>query len=135
MNAIANELFLDVAAHLANRAGPKSNYYLNWAKKEWNWFKHSGMIDSKHLINDGLDNVTCQNNGGTVWSYNQGVILGGLTELSRATHDNSYIHTAKQIADAAIKNLTDSNGILHDVCEPDCGADGSVSITRNPILR
>jgi hypothetical protein len=32
---------------------------------------------------------------------------------------------AKLIADAAIQNLTDSNGILLDSCEPDCGADGS----------
>ena len=83
------------------------------------------MINSKHLINDGLTNDTCQNNGETIWSYNQGVILGGLTELSKATNDQSYITTAKQIADAAIANLTDSNGILHDVCEPDCGPDGS----------
>lgn len=125
VNAIANELFLDVAAHLANRAGSKSGYYLDWAKKEWDWFKSSGMINAQHTINDGLNITTCQNNGGTVWSYNQGVILGGLTELSRATKDNSYINTAKQIADAAIVNLTDANGILHDPCEPDCGADGS----------
>jgi len=48
-----------------------------------------------------------------------------LTELSRTTKDDSYITVAKQIADAAIANLTDANGILHDVCEPDCGADGS----------
>lgn len=125
VNAIANELFLDVAAHLANRAGAKSDYYLDWAKKEWRWFKRSGMINSQNLINDGLDNATCQNNGGTVWSYNQGVILGGLTELNRATNDESYITTAKLIADAAIESLTDSNGILHDPCEPNCGADGS----------
>ncbi|KAK3625495.1 hypothetical protein LTR56_020395 [Elasticomyces elasticus] len=96
VNAIANELFLDVAAHLANRGGSKSSYYLSWAKKQWAWFQSS----------------------------DQGVILGGLTELSKATHDNSYITTAKQIADAAIANLT-VNGILHDPCEPDCGADGS----------
>ncbi|KAK3712636.1 hypothetical protein LTR37_009079 [Vermiconidia calcicola] len=122
---LANELFLDVAAHLANRVDPKAEYYLDWAKKEWNWFKGSGMINAEHLINDGLENVTCKNNGGTVWSYNQGVVLGGLTELSRSTQDKSYIKVAKRIADAAIGNLTDSNGILHDVCEPDCGADGS----------
>ena len=124
VNAIANELFLDVAAHLANRAGGKSSYYLDWAKKEWAWFQKSGMINAQNNINDGLNSTTCQNNGGTVWSYNQGVILGGLTELSRATGDRSYIKTAKLIADAAIKNLTDSDGILHDPCEPDCGADG-----------
>ncbi|KAK5691818.1 hypothetical protein LTR17_025529 [Elasticomyces elasticus] len=124
VNAIANELFLDVAAHLANRRGSKSSYYLSWAKKQWAWFQSSGMINAQHTINDGLNITTCKNNGGTVWSYNQAVILGGLTELSKATHDNSYVTTAKQIADAAIANLT-VNGILHDPCEPDCGADGS----------
>ncbi|TKA27766.1 hypothetical protein B0A50_04867 [Salinomyces thailandicus] len=123
VNAIANELFLDVAAHLANRATEKS-YYLSWAKKQWAWFQKSGMINAQHTINDGLDINTCENNGGTVWSYNQGVILGGLSELTRATKDNSYTVTAKQIADAAIAALTDANGVLHDPCEPDCGADG-----------
>ncbi|KAK5693641.1 hypothetical protein LTR97_010210 [Elasticomyces elasticus] len=112
VNAIANELFLDVAAHLANRGGSKSSYYLSWAKKQWTWFQSSGMINAQHTINDGLNITTCKNNGGTVWSYNQGVIFGGLTELSKATHDNSYITTAKKIADAAIANLT-VNGILH----------------------
>ncbi|WPH03688.1 Hypothetical protein R9X50_00657100 [Acrodontium crateriforme] len=123
VNAIANELFLDVAAHLANRSGRSSAYYLSWAQKEWTWFKNSGMINSEYTINDGLDN-SCKNNGGTVWSYNQGVILGGLTELSRATNDAQYIDEAKKIADAAIAALT-TNGILHDPCEPNCGADGS----------
>ncbi|KXL50569.1 glycoside hydrolase family 76 protein [Acidomyces richmondensis BFW] len=123
VNAIANELFLDVAAHLANRAGPRSSYYLKYAEEEWNWFYNSGMINSQHLINDGLTS-TCQNNGETIWSYNQGVILGGLTELSKATKNSSYITIAKQIGDAAIANLT-RDGILHDVCEPNCGADGS----------
>jgi predicted alpha-1,6-mannanase (GH76 family) len=142
VNAIANELFLDVAAHLANRAPVRSKYYLDYALREWTWFQKSGMINAQHTINDGLNLATCRNNGGTVWSYNQGmysrvnhgngtqltragVILGGLTELSRATSDASYIATAKVIADAAIHALTDANGILHDVCEPNCGADGS----------
>lgn len=58
---------MDVAAHLANRAGPKSEYYLDYAQKEWQWFQSSGLIDSKNLINDGLTNDTCENNGGTVW--------------------------------------------------------------------
>lgn len=58
-------------------------------------------------------------------SYNQGVILGALSELYKATKDTSYTTTAKKIADAGISKLTDSNGILHDPCEPDCGGDGS----------
>ncbi|KAF2769839.1 Six-hairpin glycosidase [Teratosphaeria nubilosa] len=124
VNSIANELFLDVAAHLANRVASKSEYYLGWAKEEWRWFQKSGLINDQHTINDGLDDSTCKNNKGTVWSYNQGVILGGLTELARATKDNSYITTAKQIADAAIAALA-PDGILHDPCEPNCGGDGS----------
>ena len=54
-NAIANELFLTVVASLANRTiGSTSAAYLAWARKEWTWFKASGMINSHNLINDGL---------------------------------------------------------------------------------
>ena len=121
--AIANELFLTVAAQLANRASNKE-YYLDWALKEWDWFQGTGMINEDYNINDGIDLTTCQNNNGLVWSYNQGVILGGLLELYKAAPDESYLTMAERIALAAIKSLSDSNGILHDPCEPDCGGDG-----------
>ena len=123
-NAIANELFLSVAAELAGRTtGTAQADDLNWARREWTWFSGSGMINSNNLINDGL-NSSCQNNGKTVWSYNQGVILGGLTALAKDTKDNSLLQPAQSIAQAAISNLTDANGILHDACEPNCGQDG-----------
>jgi predicted alpha-1,6-mannanase (GH76 family) len=125
-NAIANELFLSVAAHLANRTTDPAlrSKYIAWAQREWTWFQHSGMIEPNHLINDGLKD--CQNNHGTEWSYNQGVILGGLVELSRvrgAHPDLADLHEAKQIAFAAMRKLSDKNGVLHDVCEPKCGGD------------
>ena len=125
-NAIANELFLSVATGLAAHAtnGTDRSTYLGWAQREWTWFQGSGMINGQNLINDGLDTPTCKNNGQTVWSYNQGVILGGLTQLSQLTHNTSLVPAAQSIANAAISNLTDSNGILHDVCEPNCGGDG-----------
>ena len=123
-NAIANELFLSVAANLAARTtGAEQASNLAWAKKEWAWFSASGMINSQNLINDGL-NSSCQNNGQTTWSYNQGVILGGLAALSRDTGDQSLSQQAQTIALSAIAHLSDANGILHDVCEPKCGADG-----------
>jgi predicted alpha-1,6-mannanase (GH76 family) len=125
-NAIANELFLSAAAHLATRVDhADSAYYLDWAQREWTWFQQSGMINNQYNINDGLTLDTCKNNGGTVWSYNQGVILGGLVELNKASPDASYIDTAHAIATAAIAKLSDANGVLHDPCEPNCGADGS----------
>lgn len=125
VNAIANELYLSVAAHLANRAtGYDQPDYLTIAEDQWSWFQGTGMINAQGTINDGLTS-SCKNNGGTVWSYNQGVILGGLVELSKATGDSNYLSTAKSIATAAIKALSDSNGILHDPCEPNCGTDGA----------
>ena len=125
--AIENSLFLTVAAQLANRTSRKESrkeYYLHWARKEWDWFQRTGMINANYNINNGIDLVTCRNDNGLVWSYNQGVILGGLLELHRAAPDKAYLIMAKRIALAAITHLSDSNGILHDPCEPNCGADG-----------
>jgi predicted alpha-1,6-mannanase (GH76 family) len=124
VNAIANELYLSVGAHLANRVSSNKNYYLDLATQQWTWFQKSGMINSKNLINDGLTSA-CKNNGETVWSYNQGVILGALNELSTATGNKTYLSTATSIANAAITALSDSNKVLHDPCEPNCGGDGS----------
>lgn len=131
-NAIANELFLSVAAHLANRHTSKRAFYLQWANKEWSWFAQSGMINSQSLINDGLTittgnngTSTCKNNGQNVWSYNQGVVLGGLVELSKGSQNPALLRTASEIATAAIQALADQKGVLHDPCEPKCGADGT----------
>jgi predicted alpha-1,6-mannanase (GH76 family) len=131
-NAIANELFLSVAAHLANRtSGSARNQYVGWGKREWKWFHASGMINANGLINDGLRRSTgeiatsgCINNGRTTWTYNQGVVLGGLAALAAADHDPDLEVAAQNIATAAITQLSDANGILHDPCEPKCGADG-----------
>jgi predicted alpha-1,6-mannanase (GH76 family) len=124
-NAIANELFLSVAAHLANRVtdSDAQAQALAWAQIEWAWFSQSGMINGDNLINDGLDG-NCQNNRRTAWSYNQGVVLAGLIELYQQDQDPSEAETAQTIALATIDRLTDANGILHDPCEPSCGRDG-----------
>lgn len=121
--AIENALFLTLAAQLANRAA-NEEYYIQWALKQWAWFQQTGMINSQYNINNGIDPITCQNDGGTIWTYNQGVILGGLVELNKAAPDATYLEMAEKIALAALEKLGDSNSILHEPCEPDCGADG-----------
>jgi len=120
-NAIANELFLSVAAKLANRtSGDTSGGYLAWAQKEWTWFLASGMINASGLINDGLNSsnpAACTNNNGIVWSYNQGVILGGLVELAKAASDPTLLAHAQSIANAVLSpnsGMLTSNGILVD---------------------
>lgn len=125
-NAIANELFLSVAAHLASRSSNANEraQFVAWAQKEWAWFSNSGMINTQGLINDGLDLTTCKNNQQNTWSYNQGVILGGLTELNKVAPNATLPAAAQSIAAAALTYLTDANGVLHDTCEPNCGGDG-----------
>ncbi|KAF2397706.1 Six-hairpin glycosidase [Trichodelitschia bisporula] len=121
--AISNELFLHLAASLANRK-PNGDYYLAWAQRQWDWFGQSGLINSENLINDGINITTCKNNGQEVWSYNQGVILGALVELHTAAPDARLLTRARQIATAAMRKLSDRNGILHDPREPNLGGDG-----------
>lgn len=130
-NAIANELFFSIAARLANRDASNDRQYLDWANKEWKWFQRSGMINAQGLINDGLGTskgetsaTECQNNKQNTWSYNQGVILDGFVELSKLNSDPEILATANRIATAAITLLADSKGVMHDVCEPNCGDDG-----------
>ena len=127
-NAIENELFLDVAASLANREDDAAQRAddLGWAKEEWVWFSGTGMINGDHLINDGLDSSDpkhCTNNGRNTWTYNQGVILGALVELNRAAPDAGLIQTAHEIALAAISHLADEHGILRENGNAHTGGD------------
>ncbi|KAJ6098829.1 hypothetical protein N7467_000364 [Penicillium canescens] len=124
VNSITNEVFLSVAAHLANRVPDRKEYYVRWAQKEWDWFTSQGFIGENGTINDGLLE-NCQNNGATVWSYNQGVVLGGLVELNRAAPNDTLLPSANKIAKAAIKTLADSNMVIHEFCEPQCLPDGT----------
>ncbi|GHO70815.1 hypothetical protein KSC_097070 [Ktedonobacter sp. SOSP1-52] len=124
-NAIPNELFLALATKLHQRTSGDSGSgsYIDWANREWSWFNSSGMINGSNLVNDGLDS-SCHNNGQTTWTYNQGVILGGLTDMYKITNNSSYLSKAEAIADAATGTLV-NNGILKEPCEPSsCGGDG-----------
>ena len=125
-NAITNELFLTIAARLHRRTSEDGagTVYLEWAEREWAWFAASGMINESSLVNDGLT-ADCSNNGQTTWSYNQGVILGGLTEMYLITGDADFLDRAQAIADAAVQELVTTGGILTDVCEPDCDDNGA----------
>ncbi|WP_343244546.1 glycoside hydrolase family 76 protein [Streptomyces sp. SID11385] len=121
-NAITNELFLQLTSALHNRI-PGDTAYLERAKNEWNWFRGSGMINGDRMINDGLGD-NCANNGQPTWTYNQGVILGALTEYAQATGDTGALTTARGLADASTVKLQ-TNGVLREPGEGDsCTGDG-----------
>lgn len=126
-NAIPNELFLLTAVELHERV-PGDTAYLGWAEKEATWFQQSGMINGQGLVNDGLG-VTCLNNGGNPWTYNQGVILAGLAELGQVTGNAADLALARRIGDAAVAHLVTPEGVLYERgCEPggSCGGDGAL---------
>ena len=122
-NAITNELFIKAAAELHNRI-PGDTSYLRKSLDTWRWFRDSGMINDRHLVNDGLDD-SCANNHQTAWSYNQGVVVGGLVDLAQATGDRSYVRQATVLADASTASGSlHVDGVLTEPCEQsDCGSD------------
>jgi hypothetical protein len=118
--SIANELFLAASAGLHNRIAGDTTY-LGWANAEWNWFQGTGLI-SGNLIQDGLNVAGCSHNTAN-YSYNQGVVLQGLAELTKATGTTALLTTGRGIATAAVQRFQ-QNGVLYDGCEPNCTGDG-----------
>ncbi|WP_405904855.1 glycoside hydrolase family 76 protein [Streptomyces sp. NBC_00828] len=115
-NAVTNGQYLWLTAALHQRISGDT-VWLQRAQTAAAWYKSSGMINSAGLVNDGLTS-SCANNGSTVWSYNQGLAIGGFLELSKATGDTSLLTTARTLADAAMSSsqLT-RNGVLTESCD------------------
>jgi hypothetical protein len=152
-NAIANELFISVAAALAvrqrQRAGGNDHAgCLDWARRGWAWFSSPppdgvAMINAAGLVNDSPDSRGVNGNTAAIWSYNQGVLLRGLSDLTELTGDQAYRARAEKIADAFIRNPwyqaprpgkgrapeppPTQSGVIHGILHEhdDCTADGS----------
>ena len=127
-NAISNELYLKLLAALHNRT-PGDTADLGRALETWRWFRASGMLNDAGLVNDGLtQDGRCVNNGGETWTYNQGVILGALVELHRATGDDELLDVARRIATTATTSAHLSpGGILTEPCEDSDAGDDAPS--------
>jgi predicted alpha-1,6-mannanase (GH76 family) len=135
INAIGNGLYLSVAAHLANRAADNKQSYVDAATDAWHWMQSAGLQNSSHLITDKLNLDDCTPTNGDGWSYNQGVVIGGLVELNQATGDSSYLDSARAVADGYIKNRNDfTGGIAVDNCEPD-GCSGDQTQFKGVFMR
>ncbi len=115
-NAVTNGLYVRLAAALHNRISGDTTW-LGRANTAWTWFTGSGLINASNLVNDGLTG-TCQNNGQTVWSYNQGVAIGAGVEIYRATGNSAALTRARALATAGTtSSLLVSGGILTESCD------------------
>jgi predicted alpha-1,6-mannanase (GH76 family) len=136
-NAITNGLFMLAAADLHRLAGggpggSGTGDHRRWAERAWAWFDSSGMINDADLVNDGLDG-RCANNGGTTWTYNQGVLVSALVALYRISADRAYLDRAHRTARAAIGALVHPGGILREPSEP--GGDGDAQVFKGVLVR
>ncbi|WP_433174931.1 glycoside hydrolase family 76 protein [Actinoallomurus sp. CA-150999] len=113
-NAVTSGLYLRLAASIHRRT-PGDTVWLQRTRTAATWYLNSGLINSANLVNDGLTQ-DCHNNGQTVWTYNQGLAIGGLVEAWRATGDATLLDAARRLADAAITGLT-RDGILAESCD------------------
>jgi predicted alpha-1,6-mannanase (GH76 family) len=122
-NAITTGLFLLAAARLARLRNEPG--HREWARRAWEWFDAVGLINSESLVNDGLDE--CRNNGGTTWTYNQGILISALVELWRLSGSRSYLDRAHAVASAATTRLVHPGGtILREPSEPACDRDQEI---------
>jgi predicted alpha-1,6-mannanase (GH76 family) len=133
-NAVTIGLYVRLTAALHNRM-PGDTTWLDRATAGWNWFQASGMVNSAGLVNDGISS-DCQNNGGTVWTYNQGLAIGGALELWRATGNPALLTSARRLADAAMTSQTLSpNGILTESCDPAGSCDDNQKQFKGVFMR
>jgi hypothetical protein len=115
-NSVTIGLYVRLAASLHNRIAGDTTW-LNRATTGWNWFTGSGLINSSGLVNDGLTGG-CANNGGTVYTYNQGLAIGAGVEVYRATGNSAVLATTQRLADAAMSSTAlTRNGILTESCD------------------
>ncbi len=123
MNAIENGLFILLALRL-NEHKPLVKVdgltYLDWAKKIWEWYEKSGMINTnEYFIEDAM-----KPEGGLInvhFTYNQGVTMAASLEFYKITKNKKYLTLSEKLAETTMKRMVTSGGILRDF------TDGSVN--------
>jgi len=59
-----------------------------------------------------------RNNGQTTWTYNQGIVLSGLSKLYSYTGNTSFLHAAQHLLDSVLASPLVNSSILVESCDP-----------------
>ncbi|RBQ21047.1 hypothetical protein DP939_08315 [Spongiactinospora rosea] len=130
-NLITNTLYLKLAASLHRRG--RTSGWLAEAQKVVTWLRDTSggrmLYDqATGLMRDGVHEASpgrCAYFpplGANTYTYLQGTMAGGLTELYRATGDTGLLDWAATIADATTTRLVTPRGVLFYA--PEEGGDG-----------
>eukprot|EP00966_Prymnesium_polylepis_P130604 3021296-Prymnesium_polylepis.1 len=90
----------------------------------WAWFESVGFIADERLVQDNVTgtahgkmrccNATvapaCEPRNTTRWSYNQGMLLGAVTDLHALTGDAAYLRLGGDVLAAVVSRMTTAGG-------------------------
>ncbi len=111
--------------------------YLQWAERIYAW-EIAHLVD--HETGQVYENIDGSGNvAQTMWSYNQGAVIGGGVLLYSATHRDSYLRQAQKTASFVLHRTLQSDGTF----APEAQFNGVLvdnlqllySVTRDPAIR
>ncbi|KAL2916780.1 hypothetical protein HK105_203559 [Polyrhizophydium stewartii] len=117
-STITNAQAIILAARLAIATGNKT--YLTQADTIYSWLKDRQIITANYHVSDGLSIVGCAIDI-RQYSYNAGMLIGGMAWMYKATGDAKYITEAGKLLDTALTTFGTSS-IFIDLCEGASGA-------------
>ncbi|KAJ3331880.1 hydrolase 76 protein [Blyttiomyces sp. JEL0837] len=124
-STIANAQLIELAGRLLVLSG--NGTYKDLADRTYAWLKSSTIIDVDYTVADGINALdagcSAKDIDRSLFSYQPGVLLSGLSSLYKATGDQTYLTEATNLYNAAIKTFVNpSTNVLHDpTCEQNPG--------------
>ncbi len=102
-NVASNGGYFQLAARLARYTGNAT--YLHWAEKAWNWIEQSPLIEVNTprgtIVNDGTGIESgCTKANPQQFSYNYGILIGGLAYMYNHTSDDTYLQSLYGICES-----------------------------------
>ncbi|HLI60693.1 MAG TPA: glycoside hydrolase family 76 protein [Solirubrobacteraceae bacterium] len=85
-------------------------YYLAWAKRMYDWVRRC-LMNTSDMYGDHIDDSGSVDT--TLWSYNQGTMIGAGVLLYRATHDRAYLRQAERTAAASLRYYGADGNLYH----------------------
>ena len=100
LNTPANGPAAILAARLHRRYGDPAD--LDWARRMADWLQATLVDPASGIVWDGIH--PCEDSGvdHTVWTYNQGTVVGTEVQLWQATGDRGHLDRARATATAAL---------------------------------
>jgi len=120
---ITNVQMIYLGAKLHNILPTKDPLFLTVANRTWHWMQNHDLVDpSTGILSNSLDG-SCKAETGTGWTYQQGVLVGGLAELAKASPEGSepLVAQSLRLVNAVRKHMTHDD-VLLESCDNQTGS-------------